>query len=150
MPFQLPEPTVTIAIEDGGPFHGAEAQVRQTAAWSVYRSIGRLLQEFVDAEGVGPEDEALQALYGLFADHLISWNLTDHKDDPIPATADGLNRLPVALALLLIGEWSDVGVGYVPGPLSDGSNDGSVPSSTPTPKPASTPTPARHSKSRRS
>lgn len=49
--------------------------------------------------------ESDEALFGLFGDHLIQWNIETLDGDPIPADLEGIASLPADLAHSLVLGW---------------------------------------------
>lgn len=81
--------TVKIQFAEGHEHHGAEARVRRM-------SFG----EWEDLVASGEVDEMQE-----FRERLVSWNLTDENDQPIPATAEGLRLVDTSLAGALKQAW---------------------------------------------
>lgn len=101
--------TVKIQFAEGHEHHGAEARARRM-------SLGEW-----EAVIEGDEDNALAE----FTQRLVSWNLTDDDDQPIPATAEGLRQVDTSLVTALKNAWlqSIVGV-HTADPLSQSSPSG--------------------------
>lgn len=101
--------TVKIQFAEGHEHHGAEARARRM-------SLGEW-----EAVIEGDEDNALAE----FTQRLVSWNLTDDDDQPIPATAEGLRQVDTSLVTALKNAWlqSIVGV-HTSDPLSQSSPSG--------------------------
>jgi hypothetical protein len=87
---------VRIVFAEGHEHHGAEARARRM-------SLGEW-EAVIESD----EDNALAE----FAKRLVSWNLTDDDDQPIPATAEGLRQVDTSLVTALKTAWlqSIVGV----------------------------------------
>jgi hypothetical protein len=81
--------TVFIQFAAGHEHHGAEARVRRM-------SFG----EWEDVVASGEADEMKE-----FRERLVSWNLTDEDDQPIPATPEGLRLVDTSLASALKQAW---------------------------------------------
>lgn len=71
-----------------------------------------------------PDDERLavaEAMLGLFAKALVSWNIEDEDPDggpnvPLPADLDGLKSLEVDFAMEIVYQWMEAIMGVI-GPL---------------------------------
>ena len=129
--FRLPGERVSIVMDDG-PFAGAACEVEQIGAWPIRATAVRLVAAFLGAEGADAETLALSELYSLFiGEAQPTWALADHRG-PIPASAAGMWRLPIPLALAFIDQWIDppeppstaVDELIPPGPLRDRLNRG--------------------------
>jgi hypothetical protein len=84
--------TVTIRFAQGDEFHGAEARTR--------------LMSFGEWEAVTEAAEADEhSATEEFAKRLVSWNLTDDDEQPIPATPEGLRQVDVRLVIALKTAW---------------------------------------------
>jgi hypothetical protein len=70
------------------------------------------------------DEEKVQRLFDRFADRLVSWNLEDDDDQPIPATIEGLYSQDLDFILQIILAWLDA-VGGVTAPLGQPSTSGS-------------------------
>ena len=66
--------------------------------------------------------EQVQAFFGAFSKHLISWNLEDDDGTPVPATLEGLRAQELPFVMAIIQAW--VGIGKVSGPLVQPSSGG--------------------------
>jgi hypothetical protein len=85
---------------------GLEVKARSVA-------IGKLLQISelkelrnsgeLDGDGIAKTRDLLQ----IFADALVSWNLEDDADQPIPATLDGLLDQDLGFVLQIIEAWME-------------------------------------------
>jgi hypothetical protein len=74
----------------------------------------------VTAEGL----KSFGLMLATLADAMVSWNLEDDDDQPVPATIEGIKTLQVGDAMLLIKAWMDAAAG-VSGPLDRPSTGGS-------------------------
>ena len=150
-PFVIEERAVTLVLDETTAFPGAEIDVSLSVDWTTYMDIRRWLHEFADLEADSPDldevDKAFRGAAALFEPYLIGWNLANHKG-PIPATAEGLLRLPdPRLMAVILTTWCSQ-IGQVAAPLASGSTDGTAPASTPTPDSGPTTRQQRRSKSR--
>lgn len=152
-PYVIEERAVTLVLDETTAFPGAEIDVSLSVDWTTYMDIRRWLHEFAELEAESPDldevDKAFRAAASLFEPYLIGWNLTNHRG-PIPATAEGLLRLPdPRLMAVILTTWVSQ-IAMVARPLGNGSTDGTDPSSTPTPDSGRTTRQQRRSASRQS
>ena len=136
--FKLPERTALLRFH--GDYEGAEATVRRDVP------IGIML-DFMGAVSEGPDDVGperaveILGLYGKFAEAaLMKWNLLDHKGQPIPATPEGMLKVPPAFGNLLIQQWVEVVVNP-PVPLGEQLTNGAT-SAIPAASPGSSSVPS--------
>ncbi|MFI2632633.1 hypothetical protein ACH5A2_19875 [Streptomyces collinus] len=111
--------TVKIQFAEGHEHHGAEARARRM-------SLGEW-EAIIESD----EDNALAE----FGARLVSWNLTDDDDQPIPATPEGMRQVDTSLVTALKTAWlqSIVGVHSAdPLPQSSPSGEPSPVESIPT------------------
>ena len=92
MTFVIPAKEIVLQFE--GEYEGAEIVCRGSVG------IGTFLQ-FSDIE-----ENVAEAFKRFAEDILVSWNLEDHNGS-IPATPDGMMRVPPALATAMLTEWSE-------------------------------------------
>lgn len=81
----------------------------------------------------GADEEAVEAVFQLVADNLVSWNLEedDTEDDdgnvvpggPVPTTLDGVMSLELDPVVEILNQWLE-GIASVPGPLAPSSSGG--------------------------
>jgi hypothetical protein len=81
--------TVLIVFANGHEHHGAEARARRM-------SLGEW-EAVIESD----EDNALEE----FTKRLVSWNLTDDDDQPIPPTAEGIRQVDTSLVRALKDAW---------------------------------------------
>lgn len=75
-------------------------------------------------DDLSPEEvEVFNGFFAEFAKYLVSWNLEDDDDRPIPATLEGLCTQDVGFVFQIIDAWMSA-VGDVAGPLGQSSNVG--------------------------
>lgn len=92
MGFKAGPRTVTVRFAEGHEFHGAEARAR--------------LMSFGEWEAIVEADQSGdQSAMEEFAKRLVSWNLTDDDDQPIPASREGLRQVDVRLVIALKDAW---------------------------------------------
>lgn len=65
----------------------------------------------------------VEELFSTFAKCLVSWNLLDDDDSPVPPTKDGLLSQDLDFVLEIIGAWAQA-IGGVSTPLAMPSRDG--------------------------
>lgn len=102
-------------------------------------TTGANLEEFVaidrlinraTGEGAALEDDlsgmaaAMAEIKGLFAEHLVAWNLEEEDDTPVPATLESVRAQDDEFILDLVLAWADA-VGGVSDPKELTSNGGS-------------------------
>jgi len=77
------------------------------------------------SDDLSPDELALvTGFFSGFAKYLVSWNLEDDDDQPVPATLDGLLDQDMDFVFQIIDAWLD-SVGEVAGPLGQSSSAGS-------------------------
>ncbi|MFI8448252.1 hypothetical protein [Streptomyces erythrochromogenes] len=72
-----------------------------------------------EAEGGGETNQLLT----IMASRLVSWNIEDDDDQPVPATIDGIKTQDLDLNLAIVNAWTKAMAG-VPDPLEQPSTDG--------------------------
>ena len=82
--------------------------------------------ELLELDELAGEKTAAGArkLLGLFAGHLLSWNVTE-KGNPVPATYEGLLTLDPAFVKAVTDGWTDAFTA-VPAPLRNASSGGAT------------------------
>lgn len=117
-------PTKIYRIEPGGDYEGLQVRIKSVPIGQ-YMALTDLAED-IDAEtGTAATSGKLGNVFKLFeamADALVSWNIDDEYDNPLPATLDGLQSLDFDLALYLIGEWIGA-MGGVSDPLGKRQSD---------------------------
>ncbi|MEU3851717.1 hypothetical protein [Streptomyces sp. NPDC029554] len=83
---------VRIAFAEGHEHYGAEARVRRMS-YGEWEAV-------VGVDGAG-ETSAMAE----FAKRLVSWNLTDDDEQPIPATPEGMRQVDTSLITALKDAW---------------------------------------------
>jgi hypothetical protein len=101
-----------LVFDESTDYPGLEVQVRTL-------SLGQLL----DARSRADDEDGTKRMVDLFAERLISWNLEDEADQPVPATLDGIRDQDDDLILALIARWQEAMRG-VPAPLDGASPSG--------------------------
>lgn len=89
-------------------------------------SLGQLL-ELSSSEGVGKVDKAdaeqTKGMFELFASSLVSWNLVEEDETPVPTTYEGLLTQDTEFVMAIISAWSEA-ISGVAAPLAAASNSG--------------------------
>lgn len=99
--YRLPSERIPLALDDG-----PTVEVERIAAWPIYRTAISLVGAFYDARTPDAEIAALSRIYGYFVvEAQPVWDIADHRG-PIPATPEGMLRLPLAIALGLVQGWA--------------------------------------------
>lgn len=109
--------TYLVLFDEGHEFHGAEA-----------RLSGMPYGEWEVASGIdgGDGDSEPGAPIKRFADHLISWNLTDETTgEPLPPTMESIRKIDKDLVGALNTAWIDTLIGvHKDDPLPESSPSG--------------------------
>lgn len=107
--------------------HGLEVRARAMSLGTLV-DMTTLAVELKQLRGApGPEDmPKVVRLFDVLGEHLVSWNLEDDADQPVPATRAGLDTAGLDLILPLILAWMQVQTQVAP-PLGAPSSAG-VPS----------------------
>lgn len=85
----------------GTEYDGLEVRVRGL-------TTGEYL-ELVSLSAPGTEGEAKETdgMLRLFSTHIVSWNLVDDDDEPVPTTFDGIKSNDLTMNMAIIGAWTD-------------------------------------------
>lgn len=117
MAFKEPSRTLRIVFDDED-YAGAEVVCRRTVPMSVYFGMARAQQ----GENIGEIEEAVKA----FGDEvLVSWNVVDDDDKPLPANGEGMTAVSFMFARQILSGWM-AGMAGLPGPLVEPSSDGNT------------------------
>jgi hypothetical protein len=111
------------------PAEGCTVEVSDIVAWPVYYAGVTMASAYFAATEPASELVALERLYGFFCiEAQPTWEIVDHRG-AVPATAAGMLRLPLELALGIVAAWTEAFVAeppstavdevYPPGPLRD-------------------------------
>jgi hypothetical protein len=98
--------TMTLRWDDGD-YVGLEVETYVSASLGLYWQFGREAATL---------DERIERFARFGREVLVSWNLIDNEDEPIPATSVGMNAIPAVLAWDIVNRWIEEIVG-VPDPL---------------------------------
>lgn len=93
MGFREPDPTITVRFKPGDPYHGLEATLRSMTIEEYAAALG---WDGGDGDNQG---QTLERFYKA----LVSWNLTDANDQPIPV--DQARQRDKRLILALNNAW---------------------------------------------
>lgn len=88
MGFKVPKNTLTVTFPGDPIFEGAEIEMRLTINDTLK------LQEFVEEDGsvtIGNMDK-LERMIDVLSGLVISWNLTDDDDNPIPVSKESFRE----------------------------------------------------------
>lgn len=96
-PYTIPDVTGTLEFE-AGYWAGAHVEVRLTVPLRLYFEV---------LESVDSGDGAvLRAALRTWAEEvLVDWNIQDRHGNPVPATADGFETLPLIMSMDLVRTW---------------------------------------------
>ena len=111
MGFKLPQRKANLVFE-GGDFEGAEVKV----------TLDQPLGMLIEAQAL-QESNDVNGLCRFIAGILVSWNLEDKDDKPIPATEKGLHEVYPAFVDALVTAWVEAQTG-VPEKKDEKSKDG--------------------------
>lgn len=121
--FKRERPTILLTFESPD-LAGLEVRVRSI-------SVGKLIG-LVDMAGAlrirgdeptSDQQDDIETLLRAFASALVSWNLDDENDQPVPTTYESLIDQDTNFVLQLVMGWLD-GVVSIPNPLDGRSNAG--------------------------
>lgn len=115
MGFREPESTITIRFKEGHQYHGLEATARSITIDEYAKGLG-----WYDTDASWSDGETIDRFYKA----LVSWNLTDADDQPVPISEARsrdqqlIRSLNKAWLQMLVGGVHDAG------PLPDSSTSG--------------------------
>lgn len=98
MGFKAPARTASIQFDENSPFHGAEITVRLNVPMGLVFE----LQKFSAASS--DQEATIRKLGDTL---LISWNVTDDADQPVPANGEGLLAQPPEFVWGIISGWQE-------------------------------------------
>ncbi|GAA2209314.1 hypothetical protein GCM10009850_047720 [Nonomuraea monospora] len=101
---------------------GLEVKARSMSTGDLL-DMAPLLDLKLSASPTAEEMESIAELLERFADVLVSWNLEDEDDQPVPATLEGLLDQDIDFVMRIIMAWADA-VSGVPAPLPEPSPGG--------------------------
>jgi hypothetical protein len=143
--YKRPPKVYKLKFADDDEFAGLEVRAKSVP-------LGKFLDltKLVELQGgnIGPEElDQIREMFSGFADALVSWNLLDEQDQPVPATLDGLMTQDFDFVLPVIIAWMEAVAG-VAAPLKTASSSGtttleaSLPMAPLSPSPESSTTPS--------
>lgn len=95
----------TYVMEFADPeFEGLEIKVRSIPI----RDLKNLMTLDPESEDSKTRAEAIDKLMCAFAEALVSWNMTDENDVPVPATLEYVESEDVDFIMMCIGQWMKV------------------------------------------
>lgn len=104
---------------EGHEFHGLEIKLSGMNAAEL-----RTVRAGSSGDATAEErQEVIDQTIATFASHLLSWNYEDHEGNPIPATAEGVDRMDLRILLPACTAWAEE-VARPAAPLSPGSSSG--------------------------
>lgn len=108
--------TYTLDFEGREDFDGLQVEAKGLSI-DAYLKVSRLAE--------GEDAQGLEDLLANFAKALVSWNLEDEDDNPVPANFEGVKSQDMDFIMVLIGEWMKAIAG-VAAPLESDSNSGAT------------------------
>jgi hypothetical protein len=109
--------TFVLEFEDR-EYSGLEVEMRSLP-------LGEFLRLSKIFESDDKTDEQVEEMFRLFAKALVSWNMEDDGNEPIPATYASVLDLDLDFVLTILGAWID-GVASVAPTLGKDSNSGAT------------------------
>jgi hypothetical protein len=79
----------------------------------------------ISKDDVEQSAELLSSIAELLADKMISWNLTEDDDTPVPVSIEAIRREDLTMIMEILNAWTDAAVG-VKASLGKDSNSGST------------------------
>jgi hypothetical protein len=114
MGYRRNAPTIELTFEDP-QYEGLQMRMKSM-------SFGKALETMRMAEMVKGDGE-VTALAGVFADHIVSWNLEDDRGVPIEPTTQALLELDIGFVMDTLTAWLE-GLLQVSAPLAARSTGG--------------------------
>lgn len=111
--FKLPKKTARLVFD--GDYQGLEVTVRLNVPIRTYLAI----------QDMSDKNKLLDILQEFARIALVGWNVLDEKDEPVPATVEGLLSIEPGMVTRIVAEWS-AAVVKPPAPLAEPSADGSM------------------------
>jgi len=95
----------TYIMEFADPeYEGLEIRVRSIPI----RELTHLMSLNPDAEDAAERASSIDKLLSAFAEALVSWNMTDENDQPIPATLEYIESEDADFVMTCIAQWMKV------------------------------------------
>lgn len=104
---------------DDEEYAGLEVEVG-SASLGTMLNLQRLSEKL--GEG-GSNADIINEMMDVFAGRLLSWNLVDDQDQPVPTTVEGLSTQDMPFVMALIAAWTQAIAG-VSAPLAGSSPSG--------------------------
>ncbi|MFC5834659.1 hypothetical protein [Nonomuraea insulae] len=125
MGYKRPARVYKLVFNEDDDMAGLEVKARSMSTGGLL-DMAPLLDLQLSASPTAEEMESIAELLERFAGVLVSWNLEDDDDEPVPATLEGLLDQDIDFVLRIILAWADA-ISGVPAPL-DGLSPGGEPS----------------------
>lgn len=134
MGYKVKRPVYKVVFEEGHEYHGVEVKLRGVGMGRLLK-LGKMVSK-VDTDDIDAMISLLEEdFFREVAASLISWNLEDENDEPIPATYESLvddDLLPPGLILTVVKRWVDT-MGNVDDSLGKDSTSGKTSPEVPIP-----------------
>lgn len=85
----------------GTEYDGLEVKVRGLTTGEYLELIS------LSAPGTEGESKETDGMLRLFASHLVSWNLVDDDDEPVPSTFEGIKTNDLTMNMAIVNAWTD-------------------------------------------
>lgn len=108
-------PAKTFHLKFTGELEGLEVHVKSITLGEMFELDGLLA-----GNDKTPTAEEVSAVFKSFAKALMSWNLEDDNDQPVPATLEGIYTQDMEFIMEIIAAWMEAVTG-VDGDLGKGS-----------------------------
>lgn len=117
--YKRPQKTYKLQFSDE-EYAGLEVEMGG-ASLGVIMNLQHLSEQLNGQDGSNAA--LVRQMMEIFSSRLLSWNLVDGNDQPVPTTVDGLATQDMAFVMSLIAAWTQAVAGVSP-PLADGSRSG--------------------------
>ena len=84
----------------GTEYEGLEVRVRGL-------TTGEYLQIIQLSSSTDEGDKETEGMLRMFSTHLVSWNLTDENDEPVPGTYEGVVANDFVMNMAIISAWTE-------------------------------------------
>lgn len=122
MGFKLVRKGYALKFADGSPLDGATVVMSGLSVGQVVKAREQMRAAQGDQGPEAKADGILQTLATL-AENLVSWDLEEEDETPIPANEDGVMSLELPVAFSIFHAWMGA-VSTVDTPLPNASSDG--------------------------
>lgn len=82
-------------------YDGLEVKVRGLTTGEYLELIS------LSAPGTEGDSKETDGMLRLFASHLMSWNLVDDDDEPVPSTFEGIKTNDLTMNMAIVNAWTD-------------------------------------------